>query len=302
MHPNVAAVVVHHRSYGTVAESVQRLLAEGINAESLIVVDNSEQPDRRYHLEASLPPNVAVLFVANKGYGAAVNTGLDHFAEISRTAPDFFLVATHETNPRPGAVGELLTAMADPTVAVAGPTLISGKESEFVWSAGGYMAAATRVPSHYHHRASLQVLNGAAAPEERDWLDGAFLLYRWKDIIEHRVDESFFLYMEETDLHLRLGKAGRRVVWVPHARVWQDSNGIPPYFLARNLRLLFKRHESVLHLFAVVPAIVSKRVLGDIVKRRTLSTVLTAPLRVCWLLCLEVDALRGSEVSWFSTR
>ncbi len=274
MHPNVAAVVVHHRSYETVAESVARLLSEGINAENLIVVDNSEEPDRRHDLEASLPPSVAVLFVENKGYGAAVNTGLDHFAGSARPVPDFFLVATHETNPRPGALGELLTAMVDPKVAVAGPTLISGSEPEFVWSAGGYMSAATRVPSHYHHRASLQVLTGAQAPEERDWLDGAFLLYRWKDIIEHRVDESFFLYMEETDLHLRLGKAGRRVVWVPQARVWQDSNGIPPYFLARNLRLLFKRHESPLHLLAVVPAIVIKRVLGDIVKRRTFSTLL----------------------------
>ncbi|MFJ6535583.1 glycosyltransferase [Paenarthrobacter sp. NPDC091711] len=274
MHPNVAAVVVHHRSYETVTESVDRLLSEGINAENLIVVDNSEEPERRHDLEASLPANVVVLFVENKGYGAAVNTGLDYFAGSARPVPDFFLVATHETNPRPGAVGELLTAMVDPRVAVAGPTLVSGNESEFVWSAGGYMSAVTRVPSHYHHRASLQVLHGAEVPEERDWLDGAFLLYRWKDIIEHRVDESFFLYMEETDLHLRLAKAGHRILWVPQARVWQDSNGIPPYFLARNLRLLFKRHESPLHLLAVVPAVVTKRVLGDVVKRRTLSTVL----------------------------
>jgi GT2 family glycosyltransferase len=257
-----------------VAETVERLLNEGVSVDNLIVVDNSEEPSRRDELAASLPRGTELLFVQNRGYGAAVNSGLDHFSGRNQSAPEYFLVATHETKPQPGAVSELVSAMDDTSVAVAGPTLVSGQDPLFVWSAGGFLSKKLHVPTHYHHRSGLQVLDGADEPQDRQWLDGAFLLYRWNDIVHHRVDESFFLYMEETDLHLRILKTGRRVVWVPRSQVWQDSQGIPPYYLARNLRLLFKKHESNLHGLAVAPLIVLKRVVGDVVRRRKFSSVL----------------------------
>jgi len=271
---NVAAVVVHHRSYATVGMTVRKLLEQDIPIENILVVDNSEQQEMRKELSDSLPVGIATVFVDNKGYGAAVNVGISYFAQMVEPKPEFFLVATHETRPEPGAVEGLVGALDDPEVAVAGPTLVSGAEPEFVWSAGGYLAPRTRIPSHYHHRVPIDDLSDYDEPVDREWLDGAFLLYRWQDIERHRIDESYFLYMEETDLHLRLAKHGRKVVWVPASRVWQDSRGIPPYYLARNLRLLFKEHESPLHRFAVVPFAVAKRLCADIVRRQDFSGVL----------------------------
>lgn len=273
MKENIAAVVVHHRSYETIADTVKILLQEGIDADSLIVVDNSEEPDRRSALVDSLPYGMTVLFGENKGYGAAVNSALDYFSG-RQEKPEYFLVATHETKPRPGAIDELLNAISDPEIAVAGPTLLSGRTPEFIWSAGGFLSSGLRVPAHHHHRDKPQVLRGLNSAQDREWLDGAFLLYRWSDIVRQRFDESFFLYMEETDLHLRLLRQGRRVVWVPRAQVWQDSKGIPPYYLARNLRLLFRKHERTSWRLAVVPYIVAKRVAGDILRRRDFSSAL----------------------------
>jgi hypothetical protein len=87
------------------------------------------------------------------------------------------------------------------------------------------------------------------------------------------MSEDFFLYMEETDLHIRFNKAGRKVLWVPAAQVWQDSGGIPPYYLARNLRLLFRKHEGLLRRLIVVPYAVTRRMLADTLRRRTFSTL-----------------------------
>lgn len=271
---NVGAVVVHHRSYETIAEAVRSLIRQGIAPENLVLIDNSEEPERRKELLSSIPDGVQICFESNGGYGAAVNAGIDFFDKSRKRRPEFLLVSTHETRPAAGSVGELLEALKnDPDVAVAGPTLISGTESEFIWSAGGYLAPVTHIPSHHLHREDLDALEERKSPEGRAWLDGAFLLYRWSDLSKFRMSEDFFLYMEETDLHLRFGKAGRKVLWVPSAQVWQDSGGIPPYYLARNLRLLFRKHEGVLRRFGVVPYAVCRRIAADIARRRDLSTL-----------------------------
>lgn len=271
---NLAAVVVHHRSYETVGETVHALLRQGVSPQNLIVVDNSEEPGRREELHGSLPGGVEVLFRENRGYGAAVNAGIDFFANRQGT-PEFLLVATHETRPDAGAVGMLVEALqSDPDAAVAGPTLVSGEGVGFVWSAGGYLAPLTHIPSHYLHRAGCEGLSGKVEPESREWLDGAFLVYRWEEIESFRISEEFFLYMEETDLHMRFRKAGRKVLWVPRSKVWQDSGGIPPYYLARNLRLLFLKHEGFFRRLAVVPYAVVRRVAADVVRRRNFSTII----------------------------
>lgn len=272
---NVAAVVVHHRSYETVAEAINALIRQGVRPESLVLIDNSEELDRRDELRSSVPSDVVIRYVENRGYGAAVNAAIDFFMEREQEKPDFFLVATHETRPEEGAVSALVKALqADLDAAVAGPTLVSGERPQYVWSAGGYLAPITHIPSHYLHRAPLTALGGTNTPESREWLDGAFLVYRWNDIEKSRISEEFFLYMEETDLHMRFRKAGRKVLWVPRSRVWQDSGGIPTYYFARNLRLLFRKHEGFLRRLAVVPYAVSRRVASDVVRRRDFSTIM----------------------------
>lgn len=271
---NVAAVVVHHRSYETIHEAIHSLIRQGIQPENLVLIDNSEEPDRRKALLSSIPAGVEVCFESNRGYGAAVNAGIDFFGKRRKQRPEFFLVSTHETRSAAGAVSELVEALKnDPDAAVAGPTLVSGSETEFIWSGGGFLAPVTHIPSHHFHRAAVEVLGERIAPEDRDWLDGAFLLYRWDDIEKFRMSEDFFLYMEETDLHLRFAKAGRKVLWVPAAQVWQDSGGIPPYYLARNLRLLFHKHENRLRRWTVVPYAVGMRLAADVVRRRDLSAL-----------------------------
>jgi GT2 family glycosyltransferase len=274
LNSKVAAVVVHHRSYDTISAAVSALLDQGIHAENLVLIDNSEQAERRDELVASVPSGIVIVFESNRGYGAAVNAGIDYFESHRQFLPEFFLVATHETQPGPSAVNELLAALRkDSDAAVAGPTLISGTNPKFIWSAGGYLAPRTHIPSHHLHRQPLAVLKGKQGPEYRDWLDGAFLLYRWNDIAHQRISERYFLYMEETDLHLKLGRMGRKSVWVPKAEVWQDSGGIPAYYLARNMRLLFQEHENLMRRIGVPLYSVGRRIISDILRRGDFSAV-----------------------------
>jgi GT2 family glycosyltransferase len=269
------AVVVHYRSYDTVARTVIDLIEQGVRTENVLVVDNSEQPEFRPALKSSLPKEVRVDFVQNRGYASAVNWGMDHFQRLRASAPEFLIVATHETAMRPFAVASLIESLlTDTRAAVAGPTLISGEPGEeFVWSKGGYLSKIAHFPRHFGHRDLVTTeLLESDTPVTRSWLDGAFLAYRWSDVVNERLSEDFFLYMEETDLHLRLGRRGKKILWVPNAIVWQSSGGIPPYYLTRNMRLLFLRNEPLWRR-AFIPVTMAKRIAADVIKRRNLHSV-----------------------------
>jgi GT2 family glycosyltransferase len=271
----VAAVVVHHRSYNTVGETVSRLVEQGLDAADIVVIDNSEQPERRAQLRTTIHDRVEIRFVENKGYAAAINVAIRHFRERA-SLPSFLLVATHETRPEHDAVRRLVDALrSDAEAAVAGPTLVSGADTErFIWSTGGLIDPVTHVPRHHDHRAALHDVAVDGTPRVRRWLDGAFLLYRWMDIERHPLDERFFVYMEETDLHLRLGAAGRRVLWVPGSVVWQSSGGIPPYYFARNMRLLLRKHGNPFQRTIAAPYTIARRLLAATIRSRSLAAIM----------------------------
>jgi GT2 family glycosyltransferase len=268
---DVAAVVVHHRSYDTLPVTVRGLTAQGLRPAGIVVVDNSEEPDRRQRLESNLPAGVHVCYVANRGYGAGVNAGLDFLRSHGDDAR-YVLVSSHESRPGEAAVARLREALEeDPTAAVAGPTLVTGEGSDLrTWSEGGYLAPLSHRPRHHGYQRAFSE-QPDRRPVTRQWLDGAFLLYRRNDLERFRFSEDYFLYMEETDLHLRLGRAGRTALWVPNAVAWQSSHGVPAYWFARNLRLLYARNDRAWRRALVAPALTLRRLVGAVARGRVRS-------------------------------
>lgn len=273
---NVIAVVVHHKNFPTVLNTIEDVLGAGLPAASVVVIDNSETARIKEALEAAVPLGVKTRFTQNRGYASAVNQGLD-FAEDA--GAEFVLVLTHEVRFGHDCLTELLHAMrADPRLAVVAPTLLDGGSiaGDAVWSGGGVIRTPLRVPRHLH-----PPVQGGGSPRYCDWLDGAACLYRSAAVGRERLSEDYFLYFEETDFHVRLGDGGWRIAVVPEATAAQSSGGAPPYYLGRNfvlfqrrtgthfsvllafvfpglavVRKVFRRREGVSSLFAVLNGIV----------------------------------------------
>lgn len=273
----MAGIVVHHKSYQTVAATVRAIRQCGLTQADLLVVDNSDDPERRSELEASLG-GVEVLYMENRGYGAAVNLGLRHLQE-TRGPIDFLLVATHEVRPEATALRPLVDALvSDPGAGAAGPTLLIDTESGArIWSCGGSRSRLLHAHSHVIPDSPIEDIR-RKEPADRLWLDGSFVLYRTAALPDPPFDERYFLYMEETDLHYRLRAAGWRCVWIPSAVVTQDTNLTPPYYFARNSKLFFRRNEDPVRA-AVVPLVLVRR---EVVRR-----VRAGDRRGAW------DAVRG---------
>lgn len=228
----LACIVVHHQSPTTLPLTVGDLIASGVPAAQVCVVDNS--PESLPDVDPGVP-GVRVLRVPNRGYGAAVNTATDR---LDATVTPFVLVCTHEVRISPGSVAALVGVLeAQPNAAAVGPTLTLSEDAR-LWSQGGVLSRSLKVPVHRRGQPA------GTRPVAVDWLDGACVLYRTDVLQRFRFDERYFLYFEETDLHVRLNRAGRGVLWVPQAEASQRSSGIPPRLLGRNLLLFSAAHFS----------------------------------------------------------
>lgn len=236
---DVRAVVVHHRSPDTIGLTVQDVVHE-LGAEHVLVVDNSEDDEAAERLRTSLPDGVELLVLPNRGYAAAVNAGVRHWAGSGHR---YTLVSTHECRFQPGSIQTLADALEiAPDVGVVGPTLIDGTTGA-VWSQGGLLTSKLRLPRHRGVGTTVPCLTpGTARVTEADWVDGACLLYRNSALLQQPLSEKFQMYFEELDHQLLLRRAGWRVGFVPAAVVTQSTKGLPPYWLARNLWLMQRRH------------------------------------------------------------
>lgn len=265
--PEIGAVVVHHRSYDSLLATVSRIITEGVSPHKLVVVDNSERSADATRLEADLPPHVSLVVTTNEGYGAAVNRGVQWHVS-NQTDASYLLVSTHESLPESGAVSRLAAALdSNPQAAVVGPVLVTGSESNILWSVGGTFTKILGFPRHRFHKADRSELLGLKRTPVA-WLDGAFLLFRKAVIEEHPIDERFFLYMEETDHQRRLNRLGWDILIEPQAVVWQSSNGVPPYYQTRNIQLFHAKNGSKLQRYASAPYIILRALARDLVKKR----------------------------------
>ncbi|WP_460799914.1 glycosyltransferase [Nocardioides pacificus] len=231
-----AAIVVHHRSLGTLRPTLENLIANGIAARRIVVVDNSEDAVSDHDLSAALPHRVTVRRIPNRGYANAVNHGM----EIARSSfgpsdADAVLVVTHEVQLAEGSVRAMLNGLeSHQDLAAVGPVLRGHlHEHAPLWSAGGRLTRVLRLPRH---------LDSVPRSLRRcDWLDGAAVMYRWAAVKSAPLSESYFLYMEEVDYHRALSRAFGPVAIEPAALASQTSSGMPAYWACRNIQIFAER-------------------------------------------------------------
>ena len=84
MVPTLAAVVIHHRRFPEVLDTVCSVVEAGVPVESVLVVDNSEDDDTARGLRAAAV-GWRVHTMPNRGYGAAANfVGVAEFVEVEQ--------------------------------------------------------------------------------------------------------------------------------------------------------------------------------------------------------------------------
>jgi len=243
--------------------------ADGLDIE-VVVVDNASGDGSVEMVRQRYPRVVLVANTGNAGFAAANNQALAastgrHFLllnpdTICRPGALAGLVRFLDEHPRCGAVGPLVL---NPVLSGAEGPVLSGVEGadetlQYSWArfptfwseARGRLdrriAGADKAPTTAQDTCSL-------GPFRADWIGGCCLMVR-RDAVNEigPMDESLFMYCEETDWCLRLVRAGWEVWVEPAARIvhlgGQSSALVPDEAASRlrmSKRLYFAKHHGV---------------------------------------------------------
>lgn len=248
------AVVVTCDSGDLVFDAVAALLAEREIAR-IVIVDNASRPEFRTRLQALEGSRVAlVLADRNRGFAAGVNIGL------ARTTAPMVAIVNPDCVVEPGSIASLVEALdSNPDAGVVGGLVVDpcGREQE---------GARRDLPSRRHAlgrwlglRGTAWRFNHAGTPLPETAIDvaavsGAYMAVRRACLGSvGGLDERFRLHFEDLDWCARFRRAGRRVMFVPHAKAIHAKGTSSA---SRPIAACFHKHRSMVlfdRLHAVSP-------------------------------------------------
>jgi N-acetylglucosaminyl-diphospho-decaprenol L-rhamnosyltransferase len=218
--PEFAVVIVNYRSASLARRCAELASAEG--PAEVLVVDNASQDGS---VEALRAAGLQVLARPdNDGFAAGVNAGFAH-----TTAP-YVVVLNPDCEPRSGSLRKLVTHLEQhPAAGVAAPRLLNADGSpqpSAYRRQPGLVTIATELCVPFG--LLLEHIPRLDTYRLRDWSHGsrvahvigaALAVRREAHAASGGLDESFFLYLEETEWQGRVRRAGFTIELVPEAEV-----------------------------------------------------------------------------------
>lgn len=220
---DIAAVVVTYNSRHHVAALLDSLPAAlGTLTYSVVVVDNDSTDGTRELLAGR--SDCQVVHSSNDGYAAGINRAVQASPDASAV-----LILNPDATLDPHAVPRMFETLQRPGVGIVAPRVREEdgslsptlRRGPSLGRAGGL--SFTRLPAFAER---IENPNAYLSEHEVDWAVGAILLVdrRCFDALGG-LDESFFLYSEETDFSLRARDAGWATVYTPHAGAMHVGGG-----------------------------------------------------------------------------
>lgn len=203
------------------------------------------------------------LITAPKNGGFAYGNNLGFARGFEGERPDYFLLLNPDTEVRSGAIAALLDfAGAHPKAGIIGSSYENEDGSDWkiafrfpsVWSElerGFNIGVVSRLLSRF-----VVAQQMGDQPQKTDWVAGACMLIR-AELIEQvgGMDQTYFLYYEETDFCIAAQRAGWDCWYVPQSRVMHiagQSTGVtvrgakpkrlPAYWFESRRRYFVKNH------------------------------------------------------------
>lgn len=214
-----------------------------------MLVDNGSPDGSGDELHRQFPDVAFLQTGENTGYSGGNNRGIRKALD---EGADFVFVLNPDTIVDPGTIDTLVeAALRDDRVAAVAPTVVRMDDPTSVWYGGGTFDPMRALGVHW---APPNGHPAAAEPRPVTFCSGCALLLRAEAIRDvGPFEESYFLYVEDAELSVRLTRAGWRLLHDPRTRVFHD---VPPddaeptpdqiRYRDRNRRRLARTHLSPL--------------------------------------------------------
>lgn len=217
----VSVIIGTYKTKEVAFKALAALFASASLPEQVIVIDNNSGDGTIEFLRGTFPQVEYVQNEKNLGYAGSNNRAMREFA----TQPYIWLLSS-DTETGAHSLEQLYEYMeSHPKVGAVGPQLVYPDGS--LQSVGGffptplnvflYLFPITKLLPHVFKKKIKQIgLSPQIIPEnglELDYVTGAAILLRKKSLDDiGLMSEDFYMYFEDTDLCLRLGRAGWKCV------------------------------------------------------------------------------------------
>ena len=207
--PGLSVVVVTYNSSAEIRRSLPAVLAELRTADELIVCDNGSTDGTAALARELAPAAILLPQGGNLGFGAACNAG------AAAAANELLLFLNPDAIVAPGFRDAIELPLLEQRGWAAWQGLVTAEGGAIVNTAGGVVHFSGIA---WAGGAGRPLAEAPAGPREVAFASGACLAVR-RDAWERvgGFSEPFFLYHEDTDLSLRLWRAGERVGIEPRA-------------------------------------------------------------------------------------
>ena len=257
-HRSVTLVVVTYNEAEILPDlltSLPEALAD-VDQWQLVIADNASH-DGSPEVAERLMPDVKVV---RTGYNGGYSWGINHGVAAAEPS-DAILILNPDIRLHPGSVRTLLEALDEPGVGIAVPKLLEPdgtilkslrREPSVLRTAGEALLGGDRSGRFSGLGEVIQDEEPYRKRSTADWASGAAMMISrdcWDSVGPW--DESFFLYVEETEFSLRCRDSGWRLLFVPEAEAVHlagpsHENPMLWSILVVNKYRLFKRRHSAL--------------------------------------------------------
>jgi len=245
----VVAVVLNWNGMDVIETCLDSLIASRDVNMHVLVVDNGSTDGSIEYVGEHYPEVTQLELGENTGFCEGNNRGMQWALD---SGADYIFMANNDIKVDPFAVAELVkAAVENPDAGAVGSKIYFMDKPDIIQSAG---VEINREKLLGQHRGAREKDDGKFdTMEPVDSLMGCALLFRSKALEEVGfLDTRFHFYHEETDLCLRIGENGWKILFVPKSKIYHRSGyGMIErrvrniYYSRRNHFLLWKKHPYI---------------------------------------------------------
>jgi len=225
---SLSCIIVTYNSLNTVDECLASLLASGLSAPQIHIVDNNSVDETVPHILRNYPGVEVIRSPENLGFSKANNLG------VRESLSELVMFANPDVIFLPGAVEELVQALTvRRATGICGPLILDRdlcpKPESYLFPVsvlGTFLLQFHLWKLAYHAYKSLDQILRLKHPRRRAALSGACMVVRREDFVRvGGFDEDLFMYGEDFDLCEKVLQAGLEVVQVPAAKIIHIGGG-----------------------------------------------------------------------------
>jgi GT2 family glycosyltransferase len=242
--PRIGAITLNWNRRDDTLRCIESLLETRNSELDVFVVDNASDDDSVNAIKHAFPEITLIQNDQNLGFAEGNNVAIRRLVDAGY---EFLLLINNDAVLAPDSLSQMMDVMlGDPSIGMVGPTICYLDSPDVVWSAGGTINWSTGDvnSTYFNHPAG----NIPREPFDVDHMSGCCMLLRTAAIDAAGVlDPRFFMYYEESEWCVRIGRHGFRLVICPQALSWhaispraQEGSPSVAYYMTRNHLLFLK--------------------------------------------------------------